>query len=466
MQRFAAIDLGASSGRVMVGRVGPEELELTEAARFPNRPVMVNDGLHWSVLTLFSEALEAIAAASHEAEISGIAVDSWAVDYGLLRQGSLLSVPYSYRDSRTERGLELVDAVISQPELYARCGLQRMPFTTINQLSVDRERGMLELADTMLMLPDLFNYWMTGRQAIERTNATTTGMMRLDGSWDLELLEMLGIEPSLLPPLIDSGTVVGPLLPGVREHFGVHGDPQVYAVGSHDTASAVVAAPLASGAAFISSGTWSLVGVETAHPITCADAERANFTNEGGVDGRNRFMKNVMGMWLLSESKRAWEAEGEGIELTELLRAAAEHDAEVPVFDATDEIFYAPADMPAAIRGWFAARGIRPPEGKAAITRCILESLADAYARAIADIERISGQRITQVNVVGGGSRNSLLCRLTARRTGVPVYAGPVEASAIGNLLVQARAAGVLSGSLADLRDLVSRVYKPQRYDP
>lgn len=465
-KRFAAIDLGASSGRVMVGSFGNGTLEVTEAARFKNGPVMLGDGLHWPVLTLFSEALHGVGAATLDAPIEGIAVDSWAVDYGLLRDGSLLTVPYSYRDARTERGLELVDAVISQPELYARCGLQRMPFTTINQLSVDRERGMLQLADGMLMLPDLFNYWMTGRAAIERTNATTTGMLTLDEQWDLELLGMLGIDPSLLPPMVDSGTAIGSLLPEVKQHYGVRGDPQVYAVGSHDTASAVVAAPLTDDAAYISSGTWSLVGIETPAPIANAEAERANFTNEGGVDGLNRFMKNVMGMWLLSESKRTWEAEGETIELTALLGAAAEYDVEVPVFDPTDDLFYPPGNMPARIREWFVARDIRPPEGKVAITRCILESLAEAYAQVLDDMSRISGRTIRQVNVVGGGSQNSLLCQLTAKRTGVPVYAGPVEASAIGNLLVQARTAGVLQGSLADLRELVSQVYRPRRFDP
>ena len=464
--RFAAIDLGASSGRVMIGEVAPDELRVTEAARFANRPVMLGDGLHWSVLSLFSAALDGIAAATQEAPVMGIAVDSWAVDYGLLRRGSLLSVPYSYRDSRTERGLELVDAVISQPELYARCGLQRMPFTTINQLSVDRERGMLELADSMLLLPDLFNYWMTGRAAIERTNASTTGMLALDDSWDIELMGMLGIDPGILPRLVEPGTTIGPLLPQLRDHHGVHGDPQVFTVGSHDTASAVVAAPLAEGAAYISSGTWSLVGIETPEPIASGEAERANFTNEGGVDGRNRFMKNVMGMWLLSESKRTWEADGSSVELPELLSSAASYDREVPIFDPTDDVFYAPGDMPTRIHRWFDERGIEPPEGRVAVTRCILESLAEAYAKTLQDIERIAGMKVTQVNVVGGGSQNSLLCQLTARRTGVPVFAGPIEASAIGNLLVQARAAGVLAGTLEDLRELVSQVYRPKRYDP
>ncbi len=462
----AAIDLGATSGRVLRAEVGRDTLRLDEVARFENRPVRIGDGLHWSVLGLYDAALHGVAAASRDAALASVAVDSWAVDYGLLRRGSLLGIPFSYRDDRTAHGLELVDAVIAQPELYARCGLQRMPFTTINQLMVDRERGLLEVADRLLMLPDLFGYWMTGRMVTERTNASTTGLMRLDGAWDVELMERLGIPPSLLAELVHPGESIGPIDAVTRAHFGIEGAPDVLAIGSHDTASAVVAVPMEAGGAYISSGTWSLVGIETPAPIATPEALAASFTNEGGVDGRTRFLKNVMGLWILSEAVRTWQAAGERLGLPELLEAAAAVDWRVPVFDPTDAIFYPPGDMPERIRAWFEDRGERAPRGRAEVVRSILESLAEGYAVTLRDAARISGQPIERVHIVGGGSRNALLCQLTANRTGLPVVAGPVEATAIGNVLVQARALGAAPESLEELRALVRATQSLQEYRP
>ncbi|WP_425843598.1 rhamnulokinase [Agrococcus sp. TSP3-2-1] len=465
----AAVDLGATSGRVVRAEVGPATLRLEEVARFENRPVRIGDGLHWSVPSLYDEAMRGVAAASRmhgDASLASVAVDSWAVDYALLRRGSLLGIPFSYRDDRTARGLELVDRVIAQPELYARCGLQRMPFTTINQLMVDRERGLLEVADRMLMLPDLFGYWMTGRMVAERTNVSTSGLMRLDEQWDTELMGMLGIPPSLLAEVVDPGTRIGPIDAATRSHYGIEGAPDVFAVGSHDTASAVVAVPMEPGGAYVSSGTWSLVGIETAAPIATPAALDASFTNEGGVDGRTRFLKNVMGLWILSESVRTWQAAGERLGLPELLAAAAAVDWAVPVFDPTDDAFYPPGDMPARIRSWFEERGQRPPQGRAEVVRCILESLAEGYARALRDAAAISGQAIERVHVVGGGARNALLCQLTADHTGLPVVAGPVEASAIGNVLVQARALGAAPATLEELRALVRAAHELVEYLP
>lgn len=462
----AAIDLGATSGRVLRAEVGRDTLRLDEVARFENRPVRIGDGLHWSVLALYDAALHGVAAAARGARLASVAVDSWAVDYGLLRRGSLLGIPYSYRDDRTARGLELVDAVIAQPELYARCGLQRMPFTTINQLMVDRERGLLDVADRLLLLPDLFGYWMTGRMVMERTNASTTGLMRLDGSWDVELMERLGIPASLLSDVVHPGTAIGPIDATTRAHFGIEGSPEVLAIGSHDTASAVVAVPMEAGGAYISSGTWSLVGVETPAPIATREALDASFTNEGGVDGRTRFLKNVMGLWILTEAVRTWQAAGERLGLPELLEAATAVDWRVPVFDPTDAAFYPPGDMPERIRAWFEERGQRPPRGRAEVVRCILESLAEGYAVTLRDAARISGQPIERVHVVGGGSRNALLCQLTADRTGLPVVAGPVEATAIGSVLVQARALGAAPESLEELRALVRSTHALQEYRP
>lgn len=466
----AAIDLGATSGRVVRAEVSRTSLRLDEIARFENRPVRVGDGLHWSVLGLYDQAMQGVAAASRrqsgDAPLASVAVDSWAEDYGLLRRGSLLGIPYSYRDSRTARGLELVDAVIAQPELYARCGLQRMPFTTINQLAVDRERGLLEAADRLLMLPDLFGYWMTGRMVAEATNASTTGFMRLDGSWDTELMGRFGIPQTLMAEVVEPGTRIGPIDEATRDHFGIEGAPEVLAVGSHDTASAVVAVPMGPDAAYISSGTWSLVGIETSAPIATPAALDAQFTNEGGVDGRNRFLKNLMGLWILSESMRSWEAAGERVSLPELLEAAARVDRAMPVFDPADDAFYPPGDMPARIATWFDERGVQAPRGHAELARCILESLAEGYAVALRDAARISGQAIERLHVVGGGSRNALLCQLTADRTGLPVVAGPVEATAIGNVLIQARTLGAAPETLEELRALVRATHELVEYRP
>ncbi|WP_072314840.1 rhamnulokinase [Agrococcus sp. Marseille-P2731] len=462
----AAIDLGATSGRVVRAEVSRTSLRLTEIARFENRPVRVGDGLHWSVLALYDQAMQGVAAASRLGPLASVAVDSWAVDYGLLRRGRLLGIPHSYRDDRTARGLELVDRVIAQPDLYRRCGLQRMPFTTINQLAVDGERGLLEAADRLLMLPDLFGYWMTGEMVMEATNASTTGLMRLDGEWDAELMARFGIPVSLMPPVVEPGTRIGPIDEVARAHFGIQGAPDVLAVGSHDTASAVVGVPMGAGGAYISSGTWSLVGIETSAPIATEEALEAKFTNEGGVDGRTRFLKNVMGLWILSETMRAWEGAGERLRLPTLLDAAARVDWQVPVFDPTDDAFYPPGDMPSRIAAWFEERGQRPPRGHAEVVRCILESLAEGYAVTLRDAERISGQRIERVHVVGGGSRNALLCQLTADRSGLPVIAGPVEASAIGNVLVQARTLGAAPETLEDLRELVRSTHELVEYRP
>lgn len=466
----AAIDLGATSGRVVRAEVSRTTLRLDEITRFENRPVRIADGLHWAVLGFYDQAMHGVAAASRgragEAQLASVAVDSWAVDYGLLRGGSLLGIPFSYRDDRTARGLELVDEVIGQPALYARCGLQRMPFTTINQLMVDRERGLLEVADTLLMLPDLLNFWMTGRMVTEATNASTTGLMRLDGTWDTELMAMLGIPESLVAEVVAPGTRIGAIDATTRKHFGIEGSPDVLAVGSHDTASAVVGVPMEPDAAYVSSGTWSLVGIETALPIATTDALEAQFTNEGGVDGRNRFLKNVMGLWILSESMRTWQAQGERLDLPSLLAAAARVDAQVPVFDPTDAAFYPPGDMPSRITAWLGERGRRAPQGHAEVVRCILESLAEGYAVTLRDAARISGQRIERVHIVGGGSRNALLCQLTADRTGLPVVAGPVEATAIGNVLVQARTLGAAPDTLEELRALVRATHELIEYRP
>ncbi|MFD6054616.1 rhamnulokinase family protein [Agromyces sp. NPDC060279] len=466
----AAVDLGATSGRVVLGRVGPDALEATTVARFPNTPLFAGDGLHWDLLGLYGDVLAGLREAFRlEPEIASLGIDSWAVDYGLLRQGRLLGIPFHYRDERTARGVAAVHERMPHAELFARNGLQFLPFNTLYQLAAEPTE-VLALADRALLVPDLLAYWLTGEARAELTNASTTGLLDWSAqAWDDALIAGVGLPAGLrelLPPLIAPGERVGALLPAVADSLG--GAADVVAVGSHDTASAVVAVPMrADAAAYISCGTWGLVGVEVEHPVRTPEALAANFTNEGGVDGRVRLLHNVMGLWILSETVRGWEREGHSVELPALLAAAAEVPAgSVPVFDVDDPRFLPPGDMPARIGAWCAEHGLAAPRTRAEIARSIVESLAQAFADAAATAARLGGLELRTIHLVGGGAQNALLCQRTADRAGVPVLAGPVEATALGNLLVQARTAGFVGGSLESLRDLVARTHEPRRFAP
>lgn len=465
VRAVAAVDLGATSGRVMIGRVGNGALELELVTRFPNGPLEHEDGLHWDFDALYAHILDGLAEAVRlEPSIESIGIDSWAVDYGLLRDGELLTQPFHYRDGRSERGVREVHEIAPFDELYGRNGLQFLPFNTLYQYRVDER---LANADTALLIPDLVAYLLTGTRVAERTNASTTGLLGVrDGEWDAVLAERLGIPTALLPDLIDPGSRIGMLRPELAERIGKM--LPVVAVGSHDTASAVVGAPLASPhAAYISCGTWGLVGVELTEPVLTDAAREANFTHELGVDGRYRFLHNVTGLWLLSETMRAWEIEdGATIDLSGLLDAAAAVAGDVPLFDANDSSLSAPGDMPARIAAILATQGANAPESRAAFARTIVESIAAAFAAAVQTAANLSGRELDSIHLVGGGSLNRLLCQATADRTGLPVLAGPVEATALGNLLVQARALGAAPSTLEELRALVARTHEPERFDP
>jgi rhamnulokinase len=464
----AAVDLGATSGRVIIGHVGRDTLEATPVARFPNDPVQIADGLHWDILSLYGAAVNGLREAFRtEPGIASIGVDSWAVDYGLLRDGRLLGDPFHYRDGRTARGVEAVHARVPHAELFTRNGLQFLPFNTLYQYAAE-PADLLAFADTALLIPDLVGYWLTGVARAERTNASTTGLVRvLDGTWDEQLIAALGIPRGILPPLIASGDRLGSLLPDVAASIGAKAGTAVTAVGSHDTASAVVAVPMrADAAAYISCGTWGLVGVEVEHLVLSPDALAANFTNEGGVDGRVRLLHNVMGLWVLSEAVRTWERQGHPIDLATLLDSAEEVAGPVPVFDVNDPRFLPPGDTPARIDEWCAERGVAAPRSRAEYARSIIESLAQAFAESSLEAGRLGGVDVRTIHIVGGGALNELLCQRTADRSGLPVLAGPVEATALGNILVQARAAGLVPGSLETLRDLVARTHAPRRYEP
>jgi len=465
----AAVDLGATSGRVILGAVSANELSIRPVARFPNTPVRTIDGLHWNILELYRSVVAGLgAAAREEPAIASIGIDSWAVDYALMRGGRMLGTPYHYRDERNTAAVDDVHSVVSAEQLYAANGLQHLPFNTVFQLAADRAAGMLEAAESLLLVPDLLAYWMTGRQIAERTNASTTGLVNVrTGQWDDALIERLALPRTLFPELVDAGTGIGALLPELRRETGIGASTTVTAVGSHDTASAVLAVPaLHDDFAYISCGTWGLVGVELEAPELSEAGRLANFTNEGGVDGTVRYLHNVMGLWLLSESVREWERDGSTISLPALLAAATDVTAPVAVFDANDPRFLAPGDMPARIAEWCRENSRPVPQNRAEFVRSIVESLADAFARAVATAAQLSGKSVSVIHVVGGGSQNELLCQLLADRAGLPVLAGPVEATAIGNVLVQARTAGLVSGSRDALRSLVAASFTPRLYSP
>jgi sugar (pentulose or hexulose) kinase len=466
-RRIVAVDLGASSGRVMVARVGtdPDVLELDEVHRFPNAGVRADDGsLRWDIERIWCEVLEGLRLAGESGPVDGIGIDSWAVDYGLIDgEGRLLAAPYSHRDERTEGIAEKVARQVGADALYAVTGIQKLPFNTLNQLVAEPPDRLAE-ARTLLLLPDLLAFWLTGAVGAERTNASTTQFLDAESrDWATGLLADLDLPTGLLPPLREPGDVIGTLVPELAEQTGLPVSVPVIAVGSHDTASAVVGVP-ASGEdfAYISSGTWSLAGLELATPVLTEDARRANFTNEGGVDATTRLLTNITGLWVLSECVRQWQEEGRpDTDLATLLRAAADLPPSPETFDIDDPSLLAQGDMPARVA--LLAGGEATP---AETTRVILDSLAEAYGRAIHTAAELAGTTPRVLHVVGGGSENALLCQLTADACGLPVVAGPKEAAALGNVLVQARSLGVPLPDLAAMRALLRRTQRLTTYQP
>lgn len=469
----AAVDLGASGGRVIAARISGGTVELREVTRFRNEPVAAGGTLHWDILRLHARAIAGLSAAAESSPLASIGIDSWGVDYGLLdASGALLGNPVHYRDGRTNG----VSSPVPFPDIYSVTGIQHLPFNTIYQLAAATGTPTLAIARTLLLIPDLLAYWLTGAVGAEVTNASTTALLDVTSrTWATGLMKRAAIDPTLFPPLRQPGDLIGPVTaaataagPGSGTGAGALAGVPVTAVGSHDTASAVVAVP-ASGArfAYISSGTWSLVGMELPAPVTSVESRLANFTNEAGVDGTIRFLRNVTGLWLLQECMRYWDASGAGAGSLESLCASA---AALPslrhVIDADDPVFLPPGDMPGRIATWLTSRGLPAPSDPAQTVRCVLDSLALAYRRALGDAQSLSGRHADVVHVVGGGSRNELLCQLTADATGLPVVAGPAEATALGNVLVQARALGAAPSSLDDLRALIRSVMPMRQHFP
>jgi rhamnulokinase len=467
---FAAIDLGASSGRVVAGVVDGDTIALDVVHRFGNGPIFIDGHLRWDITRLYEDARTGLAAlAVRYPDVESIGIDTWGVDYALLDAArDLVDTPITYRDPRGEHAVDAVHARIGRDELYGITGVQFLPFNSLYQLAAEpRDERWARVAHVVL-LPDLLAYWLTGELRTEYTNATTTGLVDVrTGSWSARVLDAAGVAPSQLPGIEQPGTVRGRIRPEVGARTGLAPATVVTTVGSHDTASAVVAVPATERRfAYVSSGTWSLVGVEIDAPIVTDAARAANFTNEGGVDGHVRFLRNVGGLWLLQECVRAWNAAGARIAIGMLLGAAEALGPGGPVFDVDDPALVAPGDMPARIAAAVAATGDTPPATPEGIVRSIIESLATAYAATIATAGTLTASDTDVVHIVGGGAQNAPLCRRTAQLAGRPVVAGPVEATALGNVLVQARAHGALPHDLQQLRARVAQTTALHRYEP
>ena len=460
-RNVAAVDLGAESGRVMLVRFDGRQLSLEEVHRFPNRSVTLRGHRFWNILALWDETLTGLRKARKIAgTLDSIGVDSWAVDYGLLdARGFLHGMPFQYRDSRTVGVMEQVLALVPRDVLYARTGIQFLPFNTLYQLYAHErmQPGELAHASRLLLIPDLLHSWLCGSLTSEQTNASTTQCWDpVAKMWVTDVLNQLQIPTTMLPPVVDAGTVLGKVLLELQSDLGA---AQVVAPATHDTGSAIVATPvqLSDGWGYISSGTWSLVGLELSHPVLTAEALAANCTNEGGVFGTTRFLKNVMGLWLLQECQRCWVRDGYETDYNLLL---PEVDAVPPfaaLIDPDDARFLAPEHMPAAINAYLQERGHLPLSAPAAYARCIMESLVLRYREVFHQITRLTGIALSRVHILGGGARNTRMNQWLADALALPVIAGPYEATALGNALMQLVGLGELHG-LEQVRAIAQKV--------
>lgn len=473
-QRYLALDLGAESGRGVVGAFDGEKVTLEEVHRFPNGPVRMGETLYWNLPGLVAEIRTAISKAARGGPLASLGVDTWGVDFGLIGAGGeLVGLPVHYRDSRTNGIIEKVYGIVPREEIFARCGIQTMPLNTLFQLAAVAERSpkLLDAAKTLLFIPDLLHYFLTGRADAEYTIASTSqmqdyGAFAQGGSfWAADILEKLNIPARLLPDVVPAGTEYGTLLPSEAEATGAGAVP-VIAPAGHDTAAAIAAVPAqGTGWAYLSSGTWSLLGVEVDRPILTPEASAANVTNEGGVDGTIRLLKNIGGLWLVQECRRAYARLGDERTYDQLTRLALEAEPLAAIVDPDHPSFLAPPDMPKAIREYCMQTGQAPPEGIGATIRCCLDSLGLKYRFVLAALERITGMPVHTLHIVGGGSQNHLLNQIAADATGRIVHTGPVEATAIGNVLLQAKARGEL-GSLSELRAVVRNSFPIQTFTP
>jgi len=453
-----AIDLGAESGRVMAVSFDGHQLRLEELHRFPNTTVTVNGTLHWNFLRLWSD-IQAGIEKGKALQPASLGVDTWGVDFGLLdNQGDLIGNPVHYRDERTVNMMPLAFSKVSREEIFTQTGIQFMPINTLYQLLslVESQSPQLQIADTFLTAPDLLNYWLTGLKVCEFSNATTTQLYNpTHGDWATGLMAKLGIPSHIFPEIVPPGT-----------HLGMYDGMRVIAPACHDTGSAVAAVPTQRpDFAYISSGTWSLVGLEVDEPILTPEALAANVTNEGGVYGTYRLLKNVMGLWILRQCRLAWAASGVEYSYAKLVNMAAQAEPLKSVFNINDPVFLTPGDHPQRIRGWCLRTNQPAPETPGAFVRSILESLALAYREVLELVTDIADRQVSVIHIVGGGTQNQLLNQMTADATGLPVITGPIEAAVIGNALVQLITLGEIAG-INQARRIVAGMAEQKRYLP
>ncbi|MFW5857445.1 MAG: rhamnulokinase [Planctomycetota bacterium] len=470
-QRFVAFDLGAESGRAVAGSLADGKLELDVLHRFPNGPVPVIDRIHWDALGIFRNLLDGLRAYRdrYGETLDGLGVDTWGVDFALIgADGGLLGNPVHYRDARTDGMPEKVFKQVSRREVYQRTGIQVMPINTLFQLYslVQTNDVLLREAETMLFMPDLLNYLFTGERVSEYSIASTSQMYDMAGNeWATDLLDRLGIPTRILPEVAAPGSVIGNMRDALATETGVKAAP-VIAPACHDTAAAVAAVPAeGEGWCFLSSGTWSLMGMETPEPIITEETRELNFTNEGGVDGTIRFLKNIMGLWLVQELRRAWRREGEDLDYAALVGLAEEAEPFRSFVDPDHAPFASPGGMPEKMATFCRETDQPVPETKGQFVRAALESLALTYRYVVECLEQVGGQPLQTIHIVGGGTQNKLLNRFTADATGRTVVTGPVEATAAGNVLMQAVALGVV-GSIAEARQIVRASFPLETYAP
>ncbi len=469
-QRFLAFDLGAESGRGVLGCFDGAKLKLEELHRFPNGGIRVLDSLHWNVLHLWNEMKAALSVcAQRDIELTGIGVDTWGVDFALLGRGDeLLGLPYHYRDARTDHMLEEAFQRLPRSTIFERSGCQFLQINTLYQLlsMVVHKSPLLDVAETFLMIPDLFNFWLTGRKVCEFTNATTTQFYDPRRQrWSTEICDALAVCSEILPEIVQPGTRLGTLLPSVAAETGLPEIP-VIAPACHDTGSAVAAVPAeGDNWAYISSGTWSLMGIEVSAPIVTDQALTLNFTNEGGVENTFRFLKNIMGLWIVQECRRTWARVGNEMSYPEMTQLAENAPPFSALIDPDDDIFLPPGDMSSRIIEYCKRTGQTPPSGLGETLRCALESLALKYRWVLKQLELVRGRSIDVVHIVGGGAQNHTLCQFTADATGTQVIAGPTEATALGNIVMQAIACNSI-GSIAEGREIIRRCFNIITYEP
>jgi len=472
VKRYIAFDLGAESGRCVVGELKNDTLDLDEVHRFPTHTVTYNRDLFWDILAVSEEMKIGLSRAAQKfgARFDGISVDTWGVDYVLLdRDGWLLGYPHHYRSCRLDGMMEKASKVVPREEIYSRTGIQFMQINSLYQLLAEKEQqlNLLDVADQVLLMPDFFHYLLSGIKKAEYTIVSTTQLSDpRSRDWSWELIKRFGLPERVFPEVVEPGTVLGHLLPEIAEKTGLDAEIPVIAGASHDTAAAVASVPASQGSwAYLSSGTWSLMGVELERPLINQQSLRRNFTNEGGVLGTTRFLKNIMGFWILQECRRVWEKDGSAYDYSTLARLASQEMPTEAWIDPNDKRFLQPGDMPRKVISFFKETDQTCRDEIGWITRCILESLAFKYRMTFKELEELTGKRIDRLHAVGGGIRNELLCQMTADAIDREVVAGPVEGTVVGNIGMQAIATGQLTGIEA-LRNVVRKSFDLLTYQP